>query len=93
MSEQRVVTTPWGSARVLAEAGVDQESPQRCFRSAVELLERDDELLVRFAYISNGAVRRGPVTLRALDLAALRVEVPNSIELGRALGWVDSVER
>jgi len=35
MSEQRVVKTSWGVARVLAEAGVDQESPQRRFRSEV----------------------------------------------------------
>ncbi len=90
MSEQRVVKTSWGVARVLAEAGVDQESPQRRFRSGVELLEHDDGLLVRFAYSSNGVVRRGPVTLRALDLAALRVDVASSIELGRALGWVDA---
>lgn len=87
MSEERVVRTPWGSARVLAEAGVDQEAPERSFTSSVELLEATDGLLVRFAYSSGGAVRRGPVTLRAIDLAALRAEVACSSELCRFLGW------
>jgi hypothetical protein len=33
------------------------------------------------------------MTLRALDLAALRVDVASSIELGRALGWVDAPQQ
>jgi hypothetical protein len=39
----------------------------------VQLLEtKKGELLVRFAYSTNGTARRGPVTFRARDLERLR---------------------
>ena len=43
------------------------------FTTVLELLETDHgNKLVRVAYTTDGAVRRGPVTLRPRDLARLR---------------------
>jgi hypothetical protein len=45
----------------------------RRFTSLVELLETErGDQLVRIAYSTDGVVRRGPVTLRARDLARVR---------------------
>jgi hypothetical protein len=65
--------TPWGPARRLEGLTLPQRSGERRFASVVELLETDGgERLVRFAYSTGGAVRRGPVTLRARDVERLR---------------------
>ena len=67
------VATPWGAAVVTDEARVAQRSGERRFATVVQLLESSDgEPLVRFAYTTGGAVRRGPVTLRMRDLEKLR---------------------
>ncbi|MFQ5426999.1 MAG: hypothetical protein ACE5EV_07960, partial [Gaiellales bacterium] len=51
----------------------------------IELLETPEHRLVRFAYTSDGIARRGPVTLRATDLAALRRKLDRTQALGEAL--------
>jgi hypothetical protein len=79
--------TPWGKATVLEELRVAQRSGDRRFETIVQLLE--DEKggeLIRFAYSTGGAVRRGPVTLRGRDLERLRAELPARPRLAEALG-------
>ena len=67
------IATPWGKATLVDEVRVQQRAGDKRFSSHVQLLEGNDgELLVRFAYATNGAARRGPVTLRARDLEKLR---------------------
>ena len=81
------VSTPWGKARVLEELELPQEAGERTFASVVQLLEADGgEQLVRFAYRTAGTARRGPVTLRAADLEALRMGLRERKALARALG-------
>jgi len=81
------VTTPWGRAKVLEEIEVDQDAGEKSFVSLVQLLEAaGGERLVRFAYRTEGSVRRGPVTLRGADLERLREELRTRGELARALG-------
>ncbi len=54
----------------------------------VELLEDErGERLVRFAYSTDGAARRGPVTLRARDLERLRAGLAKTPALADALGF------
>ena len=66
------IQTPWGGAALVERAVVRQQAGARRFASAVELLETDrGERLVRFAYSTDGVVRRGPVTLRSRDLERL----------------------
>jgi hypothetical protein len=79
-------TTPWGSATVVDEVRVQQRAGDKRFASVVELLEARGERLVRFAYATGGAARRGPVTLRARDLERLRAELAKHPELAEALG-------
>ncbi len=65
--------TPWGPATVVEELTLKQRSGEKQFASLVQLLETPKgERLVRFAYATKGTARRGPVTLRARDLEALR---------------------
>jgi hypothetical protein len=52
----------------------------------VQLLEAGDDRFVRFSYATGGAVRRGPVTLRARDLERLRAELAKHPELAIFLG-------
>lgn len=80
-------TTPWGAARVVDELAVQQRAGEKRFASVVQLLEvPGGERLVRFAYATGGAARRGPVTLRARDLERLRAELAKHPELAAALG-------
>ena len=83
-------TTPWGAASRVDEVAVSQRAGDKRFASAIQLLENDrGELLVRIAYTTGGAARRGPVTLRARDLERLRsVAVDRHPEIAKALGWV-----
>jgi hypothetical protein len=79
--------TPWGQTTVLEELRVAQRAGDRRFETIVQLLE--DEKggeLVRFAYSTGGAVRRGPVTLRRRDLERLRSELAARPRLAGALG-------
>ena len=65
--------TPWGPATLVEELKLPQQSGEKRFVSLVQLLETGrGERLVRFAYATDGVARRGPVTLRARDVARLR---------------------
>jgi hypothetical protein len=78
--------TPWGPARTIEQLTLPQRSGPKRFASVVQLLETDrGERLVRFAYTTGGAVRRGPVTLRLGDLERLRAALAERPELGEAL--------
>jgi len=78
--------TPWGKATTVEEVSVPQRSGNRRFSTVVQLLETGDgEALVRFSYSTGGAVRRGPVTLRARDLERLRGALASAPGLRRAL--------
>jgi len=80
------VTTPWGKATTVEEVTVAQRAGDKRFATIVELLETTQgERLVRFAYSTGGQARRGPVTLRAKELARLRAALERAPELRRAL--------
>lgn len=82
------VATPWGGARLVAQAAVPQRAGERRFSSVVQLLaDARGEPLVRFAYSTGGVVRRGPVTLRARDLERLRQAAAAEPALAALLGW------
>ena len=67
------IATPFGPATLVERVSLPQKVGERRFTSLVELLETErGEQLVRIAYSTDGVVRRGPVTLRARDLARLR---------------------
>ena len=92
MSDRHPITTPWGRARLVEEARVDQAADGKQFGALAQLLETAaGPELVRFAYTSGGAVRRGPVTLRPEDLATLCGLLASSPRLATALaplaGW------
>jgi hypothetical protein len=79
--------TPWGNAALLDELAIPQRAGDRRFSSVVQLLENDKgERLVRFAYTTDGTARRGPVTLRARDLARLHDALRRHPELAETLG-------
>jgi hypothetical protein len=81
------VETPWGRARLVDEIAVPQRAADRRFASLVQLLETESgEQLVRFAYATGGAARRGPVTLRARDVERLHAALAEHRDLARALG-------
>ncbi len=83
----KTIQTPWGGATLVHRAVVRQQAGDRRFSSAVELLETPrGERLVRFAYSTDGVVRRGPVTLRPRDVERLREEVARFPELAELLG-------
>jgi hypothetical protein len=78
--------TPWGAAYKVEELTLQQRAGDKRFASVVQLLETDKgERLVRFAYTTGGAVRRGPVTLRARDLERLRAALAEHPGLAEAL--------
>ncbi len=80
------VTTPWGAATVLDEVALPQEADGKAFASVVQLLARPDGgRYVRFAYTTDGKARRGPVTLRAEDVARLGGALAEHPELAEAL--------
>jgi hypothetical protein len=86
------VTTPWGPATPVEHVRLQQQAGDKRFASLVELLETDrGEPLLRFAYTTDGVVRRGPVTLRVRDLARLRNELAKRPALAAALGDVFGV--
>jgi hypothetical protein len=79
-------STPWGPATLVERLALPQRAGDKRFSSVVELLEDDrGERLVRFAYSTGGAARRGPVTLRARDLARLKAALTKTPELASAL--------
>jgi hypothetical protein len=78
--------TAWGEAAVVEELSLPQRAGGKRFASLVQLLENGKgEKLVRFAYSTDGRVRRGPVTLRAADLERMRQELAGSPGLAEAL--------
>ena len=84
--------TPWGPATVVEEVKVPQRSGEKRFASVFQLLEGEHgERLVRFAYSTGGAARRGPVTLRERDLERLRAALEKHPALARALGYPEGV--
>jgi hypothetical protein len=79
--------TPWGPADLVEQLTVRQQAGERRFSSLVQLLETDrGERLVRFAYSTGGAARRGPVTLRERDVAKLRAALVQHPALAEVLG-------
>jgi hypothetical protein len=83
-------TTPWGTASVVDEVNVPQRAGGKRFASVVQLLEAGGERLVRFSYTTDGAIRRGPVTLRARDLERLRAGLAKHPELAGFLGLTEN---
>lgn len=80
--------TPWGRAELVEELTLRQQVGERRFASVVQLLETErGERLVRFAYSTDGTARRGPVTLRARDIARLRAALVQHPALAEALGF------
>lgn len=80
------VSTPWGPAELLEELSVPQRAGEKRMASLIQLLElKGGEQLVRFAYATDGVVRRGPVTLRARDLERLRERLAEHPALKEAL--------
>jgi hypothetical protein len=78
--------TPWGPAELVEEVTVQQRAGEKRFATKVQLLETaKGERLVRFAYTTNGTARRGPVTLRARDVARLRTDLAQHPALSEAL--------
>jgi hypothetical protein len=83
----KTITTPWGKARAVEQVSVAQRAGDRRFSTVVELLETNGgERLVRFAYTTDGTARRGPVTLRAKDVARMRKLLERTPELREAIG-------
>jgi hypothetical protein len=81
----RRTATPWGAAEVVEAVALRQQAGERRFSVVVELLEtKGGERLVRVAYTSDGAVRRGPVTLRQREVAKLRAALTRSPGLAEA---------
>ncbi len=79
-------TTPWGAATLVEELSLQQRAGEKRFATLVQLLETArGEPLVRFAYSTGGAARRGPVTLRARDLERLRAALAERPGLAGAL--------
>jgi hypothetical protein len=81
--------TPFGPATLVERVSLPQKAGDKKFSSVVELLETDrGDRLVRIAYSTGGAVRRGPVTLRARDLDRLRDALAKAPELADVLAGV-----
>jgi hypothetical protein len=78
--------TPWGAATLVDELTLPQRAGDKRFASVVQLLETArGERLVRFAYTTGGAARRGPVTLRLRDLERLRAALSDHADLAEVL--------
>ncbi len=78
--------TPWGPAVVIERLTLPQRVGEKRFSSVLELLETaGGERLIRFAYSTDGVVRRGPVTLRERDLTRLRSELDRRPALAELL--------
>ena len=81
-----MVTTAFGKATVAEEVTLKQRANGKHFATLVQLLEDEKgELLVRFAYATDGTARRGPVTLRRADLERLRVALKKTPKLAAVL--------
>ena len=86
-SRPKTTATPWGAAHAVEQLTLQQRAGDKRFASLVQLLETEKgERLVRFAYTTDGTARRGPVTLRARDLARLHDALRRHPELAETLG-------
>jgi hypothetical protein len=82
----QTVATPWGKATLLESVSIPQRSGEKRFATHVELLEAEDgRRLVRFAYTTDGRVRRGPVTMRDRELERLRTALQRAPALRATL--------
>lgn len=82
----QAVRTPWGKVARVEEVSVPQRAGEQRFATVVQLLEDErGELFVRFAYTTDGVVRRGPVTLRQRDLEKLWTALGRTPALRAAL--------
>ena len=80
--------TAWGKATIVDELAFQQRVGGKRFASHVQLLESaKGEVLVRFAYSTDGTARRGPVTFRERDLRRLREALAGHPRLAAALGY------
>ena len=85
-TKPKQVATVWGPADLVEEVTVPQRAGERRFAVLVQLLVTErGERLVRLAYSTGGAVRRGPVTLRQRDLERLWAAVAEQPGLAGAL--------
>jgi hypothetical protein len=79
--------TPWGRATLVERVSLSQRVGDKRFATLVELLESEQgHTLVRIAYSTGGASRRGPVTLREADLLRLREALCKTPALAAVLG-------
>jgi hypothetical protein len=87
-SRPKTAATPWGAAHPVEQLTLQQRAGDKRFATLVQLLETDKgERLVRFAYTTDGVVRRGPVTLRPRDLERLRAALVEHPALAEAFAW------
>jgi hypothetical protein len=85
-SRPKTIATPWGPAHAVEQLTIPQRAGDKRFASLIQLLENDKgERLVRFAYTTGGAARRGPITLRARDLERLHAGLAEHPALAEAL--------
>ena len=81
-----MVTTAFGKAELAEEVTLKQRANGKQFETLVQLLEDEKgNLLVRFAYATDGVARRGPVTLRRTDIERLRVALKKTPKLAAVL--------
>ena len=84
-----MTTTAWGNTTVLEEINIKQSAEGRAFATLVQLLEGEEgEPLIRFAYSTGGQARRGPVTLRRVDIERMRKALAKTPRLRAALALV-----
>ncbi|HEV2711560.1 MAG TPA: hypothetical protein VGU26_00560 [Gaiellaceae bacterium] len=83
------ITTVWGKTTLVDEVKIRQRAGEKRFACLVQLLQDEKgDPLVRFAYSTDGVVRRGPVTLRRADLERLRSALGDHEALAAALGFL-----
>lgn len=78
--------TAWGKATIKEQVEIPQRADGKEFAAVIELLEgAEGASMIRFAYSTDKKTRRGPVTLRAPDLARLKKALAKKPELAAAL--------
>jgi hypothetical protein len=82
----QTIQTPWGKVTQIEEVSVPQRAGEQRFSTVVQLLQDErGARFVRFAYTTDGVVRRGPVTLRERDVEKLRTALSRSPRLRAAI--------
>src|SRR5689334_11695615 len=81
----RIVTLPWGKARIEEEVSIEgsaSDAERRVEVGLSRLRAKDGgEQLLRFFYRTVGVMRRGPLTLRESEIDELATELANAPEL------------